>query len=83
MNLVDLAGSEWNKKSQTDGIRFEEAKSINKSMTFLSQCLNALAEGKPHIPYRNSKLTLFLKNSIKDNGKTMMVKNRVFPIYDI
>lgn len=74
INLVDLAGSEWNKKSQANGLRFEEAKSINKSMTFLSLCLNALAEGRPHVPYRNSKLTLFLKNSLKENGKTFMVR---------
>ena len=73
VNLVDLAGSEWNKKTESVGMRFEEAKAINKSLMQLSLCLYNLSEGLFQIPYRESSLTKLLKNSLQNNGKTFMV----------
>ena len=73
VNLVDLAGSEWNKKTESVGMRFEEAKAINKSLMQLSLCLYNLSVGLFPIPYRESSLTKLLKNSLQNNGKTFMV----------
>jgi len=74
LNLVDLAGSERCQKNT--GERFVEGANINKSLLQLGNCINALAEGKSnYIPYRNSKLTMFLKNSLGGNCKTVMICN--------
>lgn len=73
VNLVDLAGSEWNKKTESIGMRFEEAKAINRSLMQLSLCLYNLSEGIYPIPYRESSLTKLLKNSLQNNGKTFMI----------
>lgn len=59
--MVDLAGSEKGSVSIIDGMRQREGANINKSLLALSNCINALADGKKHIPYRNSKLTRLLK----------------------
>eukprot|EP01052_Picozoa_sp_SAG31_P046192 SAG31_NODE_8733_length_1398_cov_0.848345_1_plen_128_part_10 len=56
LNLCDLAGSEKVGKTGASGDTLTEAKNINKSLSALGNCIAALSEGKPHIPYRDSKL---------------------------
>ena len=62
--MVDLAGSEKTRKTQATGQRLEEAKMINKSLSALGQVIKALADGKGHIPYRDSKLTRILQEGL-------------------
>lgn len=72
--LVDLAGSEKVGKTGAEGKRLEEAKTINKSLTMLGQVINALTDGKSkHIPYRDSKLTRVLQDSLGGNAKTALI----------
>lgn len=74
LNLVDLAGSERLTKTQATGERLREASSINQSLSVLGNVISALVDGKStHIPYRNSKLTRLLKDSLGGNSKTAMV----------
>ena len=79
LHLVDLAGSERQKKTQTLGERIKEACMINRSLSTLGNVINALvevAEGKgKYIPFRDSKLTYFLKDSLGGNSKTTIVAN--------
>ena len=79
LNFVDLAGSERVKKTGSSGITLKEATYINRSLTFLEQVVVALTEKKgranDHVPYRQSKLTHILKESIGGNCKTVMVAN--------
>lgn len=62
LTIVDLAGSERISKSGTDGLRMEEAKKINISVSSLGNCINALANNTniQHVPFRDSKLTRIL-----------------------
>lgn len=62
--LVDLAGSERVEQTGATGKRLLEAKKINLSLSTLSQCIVALSTARPHVPYRNSKLTQLLMNSL-------------------
>ena len=79
LHLVDLAGSERIKKSMATGISLKEANYINKSLTFLEQVVVSVCDNKrSHIPYRQSKLTNFLKNSIGGNCMTVMIAN-IYP----
>eukprot|EP00117_Sycon_ciliatum_P046007 scpid28833/ scgid5520/ Kinesin heavy chain len=73
--LVDLAGSENVGKTGASGMTFEEAKMINKSLSALGNVISALTEGKgrTHVPYRDSKLTRILQESLGGNAKTTMV----------
>lgn len=72
--LVDLAGSEVVKKTQASGQTLEEAKTINKSLSTLGQVINALTDEKAqHVPYRDSKLTRVLQNSLGGNSKTVLI----------
>jgi hypothetical protein len=75
--LVDLAGSEMVKKTAASGKRLEEAKSINKSLSALGNVINALTtkgnKSTMHIPYRDSKLTRLLENSLGGNSRTALV----------
>ncbi len=72
--LVDLAGSEMVKKTSASGQQLEEAKTINKSLSALGQVINALTDPKiSHIPYRDSKLTRVLQDSLGGNSKTVLV----------
>ena len=74
-----MAGSERTKKSGAQGINLKEATYINKSLTFLEQVVVSVCDNKrEHIPYRQSKLTNFLKNSIGGNCDTIMIAN-VYP----
>ena len=57
------------------GARFREGSNINKSLLALGNCINALADGAKYIPYRNSKLTRLLKDSIGGNCRTVMIAN--------
>lgn len=75
LNLVDLAGSERVRLSGAVGQRLEESKKINKSLSALGNVISALTEKKfrGHIPYRDSKLTRILEDSLGGNCKTTMM----------
>ena len=74
LNLVDLAGSERQSKTGASGDRLKEAAKINLSLTALGNCISALVDGKStHIPYRDSKLTRLLQDSLGGNAKTLMI----------
>ena len=71
--LVDLAGSEKVSKTGAQGTRLEEAKNINSSLSTFGLVICALSAGSSHVPYRDSKLTCLLKESIGGNSKTALV----------
>ena len=71
--LVDLAGSEKVGKTGAVGKVLEEAKNINKSLTTLGKVINNLTDGSPHVPYRDSKLTRVLQDSLGGNSKTALI----------
>ena len=71
--LVDLAGSERVAKSGVSGTALTEAKYINKSLSALGDVMEALDQKAKHVPYRNSKLTFFLQDSLGGNSRTMMI----------
>lgn len=80
LSLIDLAGSERAAKTQNRGIRLIEGANINRSLLALGNCINALYEmhkrgpsSKMHIPYRDSKLTRLLKDSLAGNCNTVMI----------
>lgn len=74
LNLVDLAGSERQSKTNATGARLDEAKKINLSLTALGNVISCLVDGKSaHIPYRDSKLTRLLQDSLGGNTKTVMI----------
>uniref|UniRef100_H3BEY3 Kinesin-like protein KIF17 n=1 Tax=Latimeria chalumnae TaxID=7897 RepID=H3BEY3_LATCH len=74
LNLVDLAGSERQSKTGASGERLKEATKINLSLSALGNVISALVDGKcKHIPYRDSKLTRMLQDSLGGNTKTLMV----------
>ena len=70
---MDLAGSEKVSKTGAKGLRLEEAKNINSSLTSLGMVINALSDGAPHVPYRDSKLTMLLMEALGGNSKTTLV----------
>ena len=71
--FVDLAGSERVDKTNAVGQTFEEAKKINLSLTCLANVIKSLSQGNAHIPYRDSKLTRILQESLGGNTKTMLI----------
>ena len=79
LHLVDLAGSERQKYTNTQGVRIKEAGNINKSLSILGNVINAVIEfneGKTKfVPFRDSKLTYYLKDSIGGNSKTVIIGN--------
>lgn len=72
--LVDLAGSEKVSKTGAEGNTLDEAKNINKSLSALGNVISALADGtKSHVPYRDSKLTRILQESLGGNARTTII----------
>ncbi|XP_049605940.1 kinesin-1 heavy chain-like isoform X1 [Syngnathus scovelli] len=71
--LVDLAGSEKVGKTGAEGTVLDEAKMINKSLSSLGNVISALAEGSAYVPYRDSKMTRILQDSLGGNCRTTMV----------
>lgn len=76
LNLVDLAGSQRLSKTGAEGDRLKQAQKINLSLSALGNVISALVDGKSHhIPYRDSKLTRLLQDSLGGNTKTVMIAN--------
>ncbi|GAX77459.1 hypothetical protein CEUSTIGMA_g4903.t1 [Chlamydomonas eustigma] len=76
VNLVDLAGSERVSKTRSEGLVLREAGHINKSLSILEHVILALSDkSRDHIPFRSSKLTHVLKDSLGGNCKTVLVAN--------
>lgn len=80
LSLIDLAGSEKSSYIQLPQARRKEGAMINKSLLALSNCINVLSENarhgrKGHVPYRDSKLTRLLKDSLGGNSRTVMIAN--------
>ncbi|KAG5270711.1 hypothetical protein AALO_G00195660 [Alosa alosa] len=73
LNLVDLAGSERITKSGAEGSRLREAQCINKSLAALGDVINALRSRQSHVPFRNSRLTYLLQDSLNGDSKTLMM----------
>ncbi|XP_022768453.1 kinesin-like protein KIN-4C [Durio zibethinus] len=78
LHLVDLAGSERAKRTGADGMRFKEGIHINKGLLALGNVISALGDEKKrkeggHVPYRDSKLTRLLQDSLGGNSKTVMI----------
>jgi kinesin family protein 11 len=73
LNLVDLAGSENIQRSGAENKRAAEAGLINKSLLTLGRVINALVDRSPHIPYRESKLTRLLQDSLGGRTKTCII----------
>ncbi|VUZ48819.1 unnamed protein product [Hymenolepis diminuta] len=71
--LVDLAGSEKVAKTGAEGSTLTEAMNINKSLSALGNVINALVDNHAHVPYRDSKLTRILQESLGGNAKTTMI----------
>lgn len=73
LSLVDLAGSECIKRAGTQGSTAREGASINQSLLTLGRVITGLVTKQPHIPYRDSKLTRLLQDSLGGNSKTLIV----------
>ena len=73
LSVADLAGSEKVSKTGSTGQTLDEAKQINKSLSALCLVIGALSDGAAHVPYRNSKLTRVLQESLGGNSKTVLV----------
>jgi len=76
LSMIDLAGSERGTVAMAGGAkRLREGANINKSLLALGNCITALADGSKYVPYRDSKLTRLLKDSIGGNCRTVMISN--------
>jgi len=73
LNLVDLAGSECSSDSRSRGKRAAEAKNINQSLVTLGRVITALVSKDGYIPYRDSKLTRLLKESLGGKARTCII----------
>eukprot|EP00730_Choanoeca_flexa_P002490 TRINITY_DN11068_c0_g1_i6.p1 TRINITY_DN11068_c0_g1~~TRINITY_DN11068_c0_g1_i6.p1 ORF type:complete len:457 (+),score=71.93 TRINITY_DN11068_c0_g1_i6:1894-3264(+) len=71
--LIDLAGSERVKKSNSSGMQIKEGAAINLSLSCLGNVIDALIRNRPHVPFRSSKLTRLLQDSLSGNCKTVVV----------
>lgn len=70
---MDLAGSERIAKSGAEGSRLREAQCINKSLSALGDVINSLRSKHSHVPFRNSRLTYLLQDSLSGDSKTLMM----------
>jgi hypothetical protein len=73
LHICDLAGSERLSKSESAGISLKETQHINSSLSNLSHVIEKLQEKSPHVPYRDSKLTYLLRNSLGGDSKTAAI----------
>uniref|UniRef100_UPI00398F1CDE kinesin-like protein KIF22 isoform X1 n=1 Tax=Pristiophorus japonicus TaxID=55135 RepID=UPI00398F1CDE len=73
--LIDLAGSEDNRRTGNQGIRLKESGAINTSLFVLSKVVDSLNQGLPRIPYRDSKLTRLLQDSLGGTAHSVMIAN--------
>ncbi|KAI4291794.1 kinesin family member 22 [Pancytospora philotis] len=73
IDLVDLAGSENNRKTGNAGLRMEESLSINRSLFVFSSVVNAIVNREKRVPYRDSKLTRLLQNSVGGTGHCFLI----------
>ncbi|XP_044978423.1 kinesin-like protein KIN-10C [Hordeum vulgare subsp. vulgare] len=73
LNLIDLAGNEDNRKTCNEGIRLQESSKINSSLFALSNVISALKKNEPRVPYRESKLTRILQDSLGGNSRAVMI----------
>lgn len=73
LHLIDLAGSERLSRSGAIGAQQKEAQNINKSLSALGDVMNALFSSQKHIPFRNSKLTYLLQDSLSGGSKVLMI----------
>lgn len=81
--LVDLAGSEKVDKTGATGLLLKQAQYTNKSLTYLGMVIKALTENSRHIPYRDSKLTRILTDSLGGNSKTCLIVTCSPSVYNI
>ena len=72
INFADLAGSEKVRKTNATGQRLQEAQKINLSLTLLGQVISQIVKNSKHVPYRDSKLTHILKDSLGGNCKSLV-----------
>ncbi|XP_077301440.1 kinesin-like protein KIF22-A, partial [Arctopsyche grandis] len=82
INLVDLAGSENNKKTGNIGERMKESKNINTSLFVLNKVVNAIVNKEMRIPYRDSKLTRLLKESLSGICKCFIIATVINEVND-
>ncbi|CAM9700612.1 unnamed protein product [Pylaiella littoralis] len=75
LNLIDLAGSERIKSTAAEGQQLKEAQNINRSLSALGDVINSLGSSSKHVPYRNSKLTFLLQDSLSSSAKVLMFVN--------
>src|SRR5699024_5221861 len=75
MNLIDLAGSEDNRRTNNKGMRMTESNNINQSLFVLHKVVDALNKGLERIPYRDSKLTRLLQDSLGGNSCSLLIAN--------
>eukprot|EP01105_Mastigella_eilhardi_P028129 TRINITY_DN9067_c0_g1_i1.p1 TRINITY_DN9067_c0_g1~~TRINITY_DN9067_c0_g1_i1.p1 ORF type:complete len:1043 (-),score=358.10 TRINITY_DN9067_c0_g1_i1:61-2979(-) len=73
--LIDLAGSEDNRRAENKGVRMTESTNINQSLFVLAKVVNALNKGQERVPYRDSKLTRLLKDSLGGSSMSLMIAN--------
>mmetsp|Transcript_12616 Transcript_12616/g.28613 ORF Transcript_12616/g.28613 Transcript_12616/m.28613 type:complete len:980 (+) Transcript_12616:149-3088(+) len=75
LSMIDLAGSERASKTNNNGMRMIEGANINRSLLSLGNCITALSSGVAFVPYRDSKMTRLLKDSLGGNCQTVMIAN--------
>ncbi|KAJ1487865.1 putative C-terminal motor kinesin, partial [Baffinella frigidus] len=73
LHLIDLAGCERLSRSGAEGERLKEAQNINKSLSALGDCVQSLVSKSKHVPFRNSRLTFLLQDSLGGDAKTLMI----------
>merc|ERR550537_1462655 len=73
--MIDLAGSERASQTNNRGIRMIEGANINRSLLALGNCITSLSSAAAFVPYRDSKMTRLLKDSLGGNCRTVMIAN--------